>query len=93
MKRLTFKEFFYCITENVEQEILKLQQQISNLEAQKFARTKPLDDAIGRLRTILAQKQRQKATSNQTKPSTQTPQGSQITTPGSTGSATPGIPR
>ena len=58
MSGLNFKNFFYCITESIEEEITKLQQQISTIEAQKFSRTKPLDDALGRLRTMLAQKQR-----------------------------------
>ena len=90
MSGLNFKNFFYCITESIEEEITKLQQQISTIEAQKFSRTKPLDDALGRLRTMLAQKQRQATTQNannsqSTKPTTQT------TTPGSGGKETPGV--
>jgi hypothetical protein len=88
MNRLSFKSLYYCITEDIDKEIQNLQQQISNLEAQKFSRTKPIDDAISRLKTMLAQKQRQKGTTQQNnaqRPTTTT------TTPGSSGSQTPGV--
>lgn len=96
---LSFKDFLAIIAEDTQQDIAKIQSDISMIDAQIAQRTTPLNARKIALQKMLALKQRQ-AQAEEKQKGTSTMQsdqqqgqaapGNQTTTPGGSGSATPG---
>lgn len=97
----TFAQYLLNVTvlkEDAAADVQRLEQEISAIDAQLAQRTAPLQRRKQQLTTLLAQKQeqlqaeRKKAgeTDGQNPNAMQQDAGNQTTTPGSSGSATPG---
>jgi ribosome-binding ATPase YchF (GTP1/OBG family) len=96
---LSFKDFLAIIAEDTQQDIAKIQSDISMIDAQIVQRTTPLNARKMALQKMLALKQKQ-AQAEQAKQGPQSTMqaqdqqgqtaGNQTTTPGSSGAATPG---
>lgn len=99
MQNLTFKQYVSIVNEDIDQEVQKLQSDISMIDASIQARTAPLIQRKNQLQKLLAiktkqQQEEQKKTANSNGNNAQTPQagtpGSMTATPGSSGAQTPG---
>lgn len=96
MASLTFKQFLNTVpvTEDIQQEIAKLTTDIALLDTQITQRTAPLQQRKAALQKQLAIKQKQAQTPGgqpeQGMQAGQQPAGNRTTTPGGTGTATPG---
>ena len=91
---LTFKSFLSIIEEDLGGDISKLQADISMLDTEITKRTQPLLLKKAQLQKMLAVKQKQHQVDDKTTDKNTDGQqsGSQTTTPGSSGAATPGQP-
>jgi uncharacterized protein YecT (DUF1311 family) len=95
MSPLSFKQYLGVLSEDTAQDIQKITNDISMLDAQLNQRTQPLIARKTQLQKMLAIKQQQKAvedkrTNSQQPTSSTSPSSNQTTTPGSSGAATPG---
>lgn len=91
---LSFKDFLAIIAEDTQQDIAKIQSDISMIDAQIVQRTTPLNARKMALQKMLALKQKQAKQQPSSTMQAQDQQGqtagNQTTTPGSSGAATPG---
>lgn len=92
MKTITFKQFVHTINEGTAEDISKLQADISMIDTTIAQRTAPLNARKTQLQKLLMQKQKQQQAEAKRAPEQQgqAPSTTTTTTPGSTGSATPG---
>jgi hypothetical protein len=97
MSTLSFKQYLSIMTEDTQQDVNKLMSDISLIDTQVNQRTQPLLLRKAQLQKLLAIKQKMAQAEEKKNGGMQAPNGqqqgqpsNQTTTPGGTGSATPG---